>query len=342
MVPCVGSRWAGRFRCTSPLVHRYRLARTCMPLAPCRHAYATRSPFAMTVTTSVDLSRLPPPEVVETLAYEQIFAEMLADLIARDPSFTALVESDPAYKILQVAAYREFNLRQRVNDAAKSVLLAFAVKGTLDNLAAFYGVTRLTLDPGDPSLGISPTVESDDDLRRRVTLAPSGYSVAGPDDAYIFLALSASGLVLDAKPTSPTPGKVVVSVLSRIGDGTADDDLLALVTSALSAKTKRPLTDHVTVQSAQIVPFAIVGTRYTFGGPDSELVLAASDKNLAAYLADSKKLDRDITLDGIYGALRVPGIQRTDLISPSANVVISGTQAAHCTSIALAYGGIDE
>ena len=163
----------------------------------------------MTVTTSVDLSRLPPPEVVETLAYEQIFAEMIADLVARsenDGQFTALVESDPAYKVLEIATYREMLLRARVNDAAKSVLLAFAVDGTLDNLAAFYGVKRLTLDPGDPDRSIAPTMESNDDLRRRVTLAPSGYSVAGPDDAYIFLALSASGLVLDAKPTSPSPG----------------------------------------------------------------------------------------------------------------------------------------
>jgi phage-related baseplate assembly protein len=299
----------------------------------------------MTVTTSVDLSRLPPPEVVETLAYEQIFAEMMADLVTRsenDVPFTALVESDPAYKVLQVAAYREMLLRARVNDAAKSVLLAFAVDGTLDNLAAFYGVKRLTLDPGDPDRSIAPTMESNDDLRRRVTLAPSGYSVAGPDDAYIFLALSASGLVLDAKPTSPSPGEVVVSVLSRTGDGTASAELLATVQAELSAKTKRPLTDHVTVQSAEIIPFQIIGKRYTFGGPDSDLVLEASDDSLAKYLAESKKLDRDITLDGIYAAIRVPGIQRTDLTSPTANIVISGTQAAHCTLIDLVYGGIDE
>lgn len=333
----------------------------------------------MTVTTSVDLSRLPPPDVVDTLSYEQIFAEMLAYLIALNPAgtvFTALVESDPVYKILQVAAYREMLLRQRVNDAAKNVMLAYATKAFLDNLAAFYGVTRLTIDPGDPDKAIPPTMEEDDDLRRRCTLAPSGYSVAGPDDAYIFHALSASGSVLDAKPTSPTPddikalvlqvlaehaaapalvtdmsdaldgadwpGDVLVSVLSRDGDGTASPALIATVQAELSAKTVRPLTDHVSVRSAEIVPFDIVGTRYTFGGPDSDLVLAASDDSLAAYLAESKKLARDITLDGIYAAIRVPGIQRTDLTSPTANIVISGSQAAHCTRIDLAYGGIDE
>lgn len=296
----------------------------------------------MTVTTSVDLSRLPPPEVVETLAYEQIYSEMLADLSARDPAFTAPVESDPVCKVLQGAAYRETILRQRVNDAAKNVMLAYAIGAFLDNLAAFYGVGRLTIDPGDPSRAIPPTLESDDDLRRRITLAPSGYSVAGPDDAYIFHALSASGSVLDAKPTSPSPGEVVVSVLSRTGDGTADAGLLATVEAALSAKTVRPLTDHVTVQSAEIVPFAIVGTRYTFGGPDSNLVLQESDRRLAAYLADARRLDRDIPLSALYAAMHCDGMQRIVLTSPAADIAIGGTQAAHCTSIDLAYGGIDE
>lgn len=63
--------------------------------------------------TAVDLSQLPAPSVVETLDFETILQAMLDDLLARDPDFSALVESDPAYKILEVAAYRELLLRQR-------------------------------------------------------------------------------------------------------------------------------------------------------------------------------------------------------------------------------------
>ena len=74
--------------------------------------------------TAVDLSRLVAPTVVETLDFETIFAAMLADLQARDSAFSALVESDPAYKILEVAAYRELLIRQRVNDAGRAVMLA--------------------------------------------------------------------------------------------------------------------------------------------------------------------------------------------------------------------------
>ncbi len=61
--------------------------------------------------TAVDLSQLRAPGVIEDLNFETILQGMLADLQARDPEFSALVESDPAFKILQVAAFRELLLR---------------------------------------------------------------------------------------------------------------------------------------------------------------------------------------------------------------------------------------
>jgi len=292
--------------------------------------------------TPVNLSLVPAPDVVEQFDFETIVAEMLADMQARFPDFSALVESDPAYIILQVAAYREVLLRQRCNEAAKAVMLAYAQKGDLDNLGALFGVKRLTLTPADPVLQIPAVMETDDAYRYRITLSPSGYSVAGPEDAYVFHALSADPAVLDASATSPTPGSVVVTVLSTAGNGTASADLLATVNAAVSADTTRPLTDNVTVQSAQIVNYQIAGTRYTFAGPDSDVVLAASDASLQAYITACHKLGLDVTFSGLCGAIMVQGMQRVDLTTPSANIVINRTQASFCTGINLAYGGVDE
>lgn len=97
-----------------------------------------------TTFTALDLSLIAPPDVVEPLDYEIIFQEMLADLRLRDSSFDALVESDPAFKILEVCAYRELNMRQRVNDAARGVMLAYATGADLDQLGALFGVQRLS------------------------------------------------------------------------------------------------------------------------------------------------------------------------------------------------------
>jgi phage-related baseplate assembly protein len=292
--------------------------------------------------TAVDLSRLPAPPIVEVIDFEVILAEMLGDLRARDPSFDALVESDPAYKILEVAAYREVIVRQRVNDAARGVMLAYARGGDLDQLGALPGVSRLVLSPGDPERSIPPTMETDEDFRRRIQLAPEGYSVAGPEGAYTFHALSADARVLDASATSPTPGAVVVSILSREGDGTAAQDLIDAVAAKLAADDVRPLTDHVTVQSAGIVPFTVEAVIYTFAGPDASVVMAEANSRLQSYLAASHRMGRDVTLSGLYAALHAEGVQRVDLTSPVADVVVDRTDATYCTAVQVTHGGIDE
>ena len=294
--------------------------------------------------TAVDLSQVPAPDVIETVDFEAILAEMLADLQARDPSFTALLESDPAYKILQVAAYRETLLRQRINEAGRAVMLAYATGADLDNLAALLGVTRLVLDPGNPDAlpPVPPTMESDADFRRRTTLALEGFSTAGPRGAYLFHAISASPSVADAGVDSPAPGVVRVSVLSRNGDGSASSALLSAVTAALNAESVRPLTDTVQVQSAQIVPYQVEATLYFLSGPDSSVVMARAEAAIADHVASLRKVGRDVTLSGIYAALHQPGVQRVELVQPLASIAIGPTQAAVCTSIALTNGGVDE
>lgn len=292
--------------------------------------------------TAVDLSRLPAPSVVEALDYETIYADNLSQFRILMPSFTATVESDPLVKLIQLWSYRELLLRQRVNDAARAVMVAYAVGADLDALAALNGVERFIITPAHAYNAIPAVLESDEDLRRRMVLAPEGYSVAGPEGAYIYHALSASADVLDASATSPSPGKVVVSVLSRTGNGTAPQATLDAVNAKLSSQTIRPLTDQVTVQSAAIVNFAITATLYFFSGPDRSVVLATARQQLNDYLATSLKLGRDITRAGIIAALHPEGVQNVILTSPSADIVLSRQQAGYCTGITINDAGVAE
>src|SRR5574344_1070454 len=103
------------------------------------------------MTTLNDLASLPTPAVIETLSFETIFTELQGEFQSRYPDYSALLASDPAVKLLEVAAYREVLLRNRINAAARASLLAFATGSDLHHLAAFYGVTRLT-DETDEAL----------------------------------------------------------------------------------------------------------------------------------------------------------------------------------------------
>ena len=297
----------------------------------------------MATFTPIDLSQVPAPSIVEPLDYESILAAMVADLVARDPAFTAMVESDPAYKILEVAAYREWQLRPRVDDAGRQGLLAYPIGSTPDPPAALFGVQRLTIDPGDPNAipPVAPTLESDTDLRRRVQLSLEGLSTAGPVGAYIFHALTVP-TIADASVESPDPGEVVVTVLAREGDGTPTVGDLADVTAALNAEDVRPLTDQVTVQAATILPYTIEATIYTYDGPDPATVIAAAQTAAEAYATNNRRLGRDITLSGIYAALHQSGVQRVELTAPVANIVVASDEAANCTDIDLTNGGIAE
>jgi phage-related baseplate assembly protein len=96
----------------------------------------------MPLQSVINLSNVPAPQVVEALSYETILAQMLAEFQANNPTFTALLESDPAYAILETAAYREMLLRQRVNSAALAVMVQYATGSDLDNLAANFGLVR--------------------------------------------------------------------------------------------------------------------------------------------------------------------------------------------------------
>lgn len=296
--------------------------------------------------TQVNLSQLQPPDVIEALEYEVILAAMLADLRARDPIFTALVESDPAYKILEVAAYREMLLRQRINDAAKSVMLALAVGADLDQIAANYNVQRLVVDPGDPLAvpPVPPTMESDADFRDRILLSLEGYTTAGSVGAYQFHALSASGDVKDVSVANPplVPGQVNVAILSRTGTGAASPGLVNTVQAALSAETVRPLCDTVIVQSAAIVNYQITAVLTLYPGAGQEAVLAAALQAAQTYAADMHRMGRDITRSGAFAALHQPGVQNVALTAPAADVVIAWNQAAWCTAINVTVGGIGE
>jgi phage-related baseplate assembly protein len=295
--------------------------------------------------TAVDLSRLPAPDVIETLDYETLLAEAVARFKSEMATLGLTVttrDSDPAIKLLQTFSYLAQLLRQRVNDAARAVMPAFAVANDLDNIAALFGIVRKVITPADDALGTDDVMESDTEFRRRMVLAPEGFSVAGPEGAYLFHALSADAEVLDATATSPSPGVVIVSILSRLGNGAASQQLVDTVQAYVSADERRPLTDFVTVQSAQIVQYAIDYDLTTYNGPDGEVVLAASLASVQAYVAESQRVGRDITMSALFRAAHVEGAQNVRFNSPTTDIAITRLQAPYCTGVTGRLTGTNE
>lgn len=272
--------------------------------------------------SAIQLERLPAPTVVEEVQYERILAAMLADLRTRDPVFTAIVESDPAYKILEVAAYREMLLRQRINEAARQTMLAYATGSNLDQIGARYGVARRAN-------------EGDATYRRQIQLAFEGYTTAGSEGSYVFHTLRASLLVKDVYVTSPVPGDVEVYVLSTQGDGYPSSQLLETVNETLTAEDVRPLTDQVFVLPAEAVHYDVEAVLHLYSGPDPDVVKKTAIAALTEYVDSTQKLGEEAAMSGIYAALHQPGVRYVQLLSPSASVICQPHQSPYCTGISV-------
>lgn len=281
-----------------------------------------------------DLSALPAPDVLESLDFELAYEDSL-DVFRRHmgDNWSAPVESDPVVKLLEVGAYNKLGNRARVNDAAKALLLAHATGSDLDHIGANFNVKRLVLQVEDLSaVPPVPEVKEDHDpFRERIQLAFEGLTTAGPRNSYILHARNASALVADATAESPAPCCVTVTVLSGEGDGTAGPELLATVAAELDDEDVRPVTDFVTVQSAEIIRYRINAILHRSGsGPESDVSLAEATKRLAAWINPRKRLGVEVARSGVDAQLHVAGVSRVELPGWQ-DLAPTRAQAAFCT-----------
>lgn len=293
----------------------------------------------MTIQQTIDLSQLPYPGVVETLSFESIFASRRAALIEAFPAAAAALEleSDPLTKLLQENAYREMVLRQRINDAARACMIAFARGADLDALVAILGVRRLTIHPGDPDATppVPAQMETDSDLRRRAVMALEGYPTAGSVGAYQFHAYSAHADVRDVAVTSPAPGLVELIVLSHSGTGEPNQEVLDSVAAAVTADRVRPLTDTVRVVPATVKTYAVRATLHVEAGPSPEAIRASALAAVKKYAEDRRSLGAYVALSGLAAALHQPGVRRLDIQSPSSDLEQRHDEVATMESVTI-------
>jgi phage-related baseplate assembly protein len=290
----------------------------------------------------LDLSALPAPDVLEPLDFELTYDECLSAFRGHmGDNWTANVESDPVVKLLEVGAYIKLGNRARVNDGAKALLLAHAIKGDLDQLGANVNLPRLVIQIADPDAvpPVPEVKEEDDPYRERIQLAYEGLTTAGPRNSYILHTRNASGLVADATAESPAPCNVTVTVLSTEGKGQASAELLAIVAEALNDEDTRPLGDRVKVQSAQILDYRIDAILHMSGaGPEGDASLTEATRRLAAWINPRKRLGVEVARSAVDAQLHIAGVSRVEL---TGWVDLSPTkaQAAWCTGYSVTMAG---
>lgn len=280
----------------------------------------------MTTLYPIELSDLPAPAVIEAATFESVMGRKLRKLLEIWPGMTALLESDPAIKLIEEDSYSELLLRQRINEAAKARLLAYATDADLDAIAAYYGVTRL--------LG-----ETDTAFRLRVKERTTGYSAAGGAAHYRFHAMSVSPEVKDVSVYSPAGGVVVVTVMANTATGAPSDSLLDAVRDVVEADDCRSITHTVSVVPVDVVPVAI-HARIKLTKTAKQSVYDGLADYLVRMFDAEKTLGMNVTRSWIISKLHVQGVHSVDLVTPAADVAISPQQCASL-SVTTEYAGRD-
>lgn len=281
--------------------------------------------------STIDLSELPPPDVVQPVPAEEIIAARKANIVTRlaalDPDLAddvaaiLTLESEPMTKIQETGAYRETIHYARVNDAARAVLLATSTGADLDNLGAFYKVSRAD-------------GESDARFRKRISIAPEALTTTGPRGAYEFHVMSVDPSIKSVGLVKPLPGYVNVTFLvSGAGNGVPAPALISAVAAHLLDEKISPMTDIIQVSAPAITSFVVSVAILVPPGPDREMVRVAADAAIKAYVASRHKIDRTVYHSGLVAAAQVPGVERVRIIAPTADVVPAAGGACHATSI---------
>lgn len=246
--------------------------------------------------SDIDLTGYPLPDILEVLAVETYLLNNKAlftaawDAIRGDqPAIDTLeLEHEPVTAQLRVAAELERMLRGHVNDRIKQVTLAGARGAMLDHLAMTYfgGLTRRVITPA--TLTSAAVMEDDETFRQRIALSPESWSTCGPEGAYLFWALTASGDVLDVAAWSEDEGvclapRIRIVVLSRLGTGAASPELRGLVQTTLNRREIRPMGDLVMVETATPLTYDVAVTLRIRNGASAAPVKEAAGKRIRAY-----------------------------------------------------------
>lgn len=269
----------------------------------------------------MNLNELETPQVIEEVSINDIIEQMKARLIAIDPKYTAYVESDPLVKLMEVCAYRELLLRQRINQAAKSNLLAFATGSDLDNLGAFYDVKR-------------KEGETDEEFRKRIQLKIVGWSSAGSRAAYIYHALNSDPRVKEANADSPEPGLVRISILSKENGGIVSDALLEIVNEYMQREDIKVLTDTVKVVSCNLIDFNVKAKITLMSSTPAEF-LNTIKNNIKTVIAKNAGLGVSFSRAWIISNLFLDGVKDVQLLSPTADIVVQENECARLIGVEL-------
>lgn len=185
-------------------------------------------------------------------------------------------------------------------------------------------------------------VESDDDLRERIFLAPEGYTSAGSKGAYEYYVMLYNPTIEDVYINSPSPRIVEISCI--LADGAIPgEEFINGLQSYLNQDDIKMLTDQVVVQAPTTVSYNINLTYYINQSDraKAEVIQSAVNDAINTFKKwQCTKIGRDINPDHLIQLIKEAGAKRVAVTAPVYTVIPQGSVAA-IGSQTVTYGGLE-
>jgi phage-related baseplate assembly protein len=287
-------------------------------------------------------ANLAPMQILEELKSEQILTDRMTRLkvlwSSYDPPSAAqydveTLEFDPIKINQEACTYFELLLRDRVNQAARAVTLAYAIGTDLDAIASRYpgGVPRL------PN-------ESDDRYRRRIWLSPNTLSPHGTAEAYEFWALTALPALRDVTAIRSVqhdfyPTILITCLMDPEFPPSPTQEQLVFIRSYIQSLSRMGLTDVVSVNPPKIKNIEYNVNVFLYPGPAPDQIITKIISNLQKLAADQYWLGHDHSHTAIHAACMMSGVHHVEIVEPAEDAHVPLDWVINVTNITVTMAG---
>jgi phage-related baseplate assembly protein len=205
---------------------------------------------------------------------------------------------------------------------------------------------QMTVVNSTPTAG-GADVESDENLRERIQIAPESFSVAGPRGAYEFWARTAHQSIIDVAVVGPPeiePGNVEIYPLLD-GGALPTQDILDLVYGTCNAEDVRPLTDFVHVLTPVPVPYTLEVSYWIErrNATQATAIHAAVEQAVSSWILwQRRKIGRDLIPSELIHRIQAAGAKRVEVTAPAFTVLNYKEIAVLDSDPVVIYGGMED
>ena len=208
----------------------------------------------------------------------------------------------------------------------------------IDRIGYVESVTNVNATAGGAD------IESDESLADKIFLAPSGFSVAGPTDAYAYFCKAHNSQIDDVYVDSPTPGSVVVYITME-GSKLPEEAVIEDLEEYLKNDQVRPLTDNVSVSAPQTVDYS-VSVKYWINRSSAGQAAALQEDIEAAVQSyiewQQAMIGRDINPDQLIQMMVAAGAKRVEITAPAFKSIQKTQIPAITDEATVTYGGVED